>query len=59
MSRHYLLAEKRAILGQGYRNSIASIALIHGTLNIFFSCNEIRKTQNEHLIIVCQHLIGL
>ena len=24
-----------------------------------YSCNKIRKKQNEHLIIVCQNLIGL
>ena len=23
-----------------------------------FSSNEIRKTQNEHLIIICQNLVG-
>ena len=26
---------------------------------ISYSCNKIRKTQNEHLNIVCQNLIGL
>ena len=26
---------------------------------IEYSSNKVRKTQNEHLIIVCQNLIGL
>ena len=26
---------------------------------ISYSCNKIRKTQNEHLNIVCQNLLGL
>ena len=40
--------------------SVVHALIVNGIAERFFySRNKIRKTQNEHLIIVCQTLIGL
>ena len=32
---------------------------LHQIHDFYYSCNKTRKTKNEHLIIICQNLIGL
>ena len=42
-----------------YKGILRTVENAFAQISYCYSSNKIRKTQNEHLIIVCQNLIGL